>query len=1092
MKEPAMQDPLLEKAGASTVAESKHKTKTRDALAAERLGALKFRRVFTRPGVHPFDEIAWEKRTSRISNPDGSTVFEMKDVEVPSSWSQLATDIVVSKYFRKAGVPGTGHEVSARQPVTRVARTLRRAGEGYGAFDSKEDADAFEMELTFLLINQYGAFNSPVWFNCGLSQEYGITGRPVGNWCWNQESNQVEEAADAYTRPQLSACFIQRIQDDLMDMADQVRREMRIFKFGSGTGTNFSTIRAEGERLSSGGTSSGLMSFLEIYDKAAGAIKSGGTTRRAAKMVCLDMDHPEIERFVDWKMHEEDKARILIELGGMDPDFNGEAYHTVSGQNSNNSVRVPDAFMESVLKDGEWATTWRTNGKVAKVHKARDLWKRIATAAWRCADPGLQFDTTINRWHPCPNTDRIYASNPCSEYMFLDDSACNLASLNLTKFLAPDGMFDVARYRHACEVFTTAQEIIVEFASYPTKAIAQNSHDYRPLGLGYANLGTLLMLQGLPYDSDAGRSVAASLTAIMCGRAYRQSAEVARALGPFAGFEKNREPFLNVMRMHRDASYRIEPKEAPGFEYLVRAAREDWDDAVALGEVHGYRNAQATVLAPTGTIGLLMDCDTTGVEPDFALVKFKKLAGGGYFKIVNDSVPEALRRLGYSERDTAAIVEFLVGTNTLRNGSAVNAESLKSRGLTDAEIAAIEEQIPRVFDLEHAFSPFLLGEGALKRLKLADKAKDPKFSLLRELGFSADEIERSNLKICGMMTIEEAPGLKKEHLPIFDCANLCGPHGTRYIHHMGHIRMMGATQPFISGAISKTINMPNSATVEEIQQAYLESWRLGVKAVALYRDGCKASQPLSTKVKKEEPKDARVDLLATQLPATVSNPVSPQAAFRGLRRIRLPKRRTGFTQESRVGGHKIYVRTGEYDDGTLGEIFIDLHKEGAALRSVMNCFAIAVSLGLQHGVPLKEFVDCFTFQRFEPQGTVDHPNIKFATSIVDYVFRMLALEYLGMTEFAQVKPLDGMGSAPKPPAEETAVRKDPAPKDLFEAAEREKEGRGPAAGTGSSALSEHLSTMMGDAPFCNICGHVTVRNGVCYKCMNCGNTMGCS
>ena len=1088
-----MADAFVEKSGSAPAVGTSPRPKATP--ASVRGEGVKFRRAFTKPGVHPYDAIKWEKRTSKISNPDGSTVFEMKDVEVPASWSQLATDIIVSKYFRKAGVPGTGHETSARQTVTRVARTLRVAGGQFGGyFATPEDAEAFETELTFLLIHQFGAFNSPVWFNCGLAQEYGIQGRAVGNWAWNPKTNAVEEAPDAYTRPQLSACFIQRIQDDLMDMADQVRREMRIFKFGSGTGTNFSAIRAEGEKLSSGGTSSGLMSFLEIYDKAAGAIKSGGTTRRAAKMVCLDMDHPEIERFIDWKMHEEEKARILIELGGMDSDFNGEAYHTVSGQNSNNSVRMPDSFMEAVKTDGEWATTWRSGGKVAKVYKARQLWDRIANAAWRCADPGVQFDTTVNKWHTCPNTDKIYASNPCSEYMFLDDSACNLASLNLVKFMGPDGAFDVGRFRHACEIFLTAQEIAVELASYPTKAIAQNSHDYRPLGLGYANLGTLLMLQGLPYDSDAGRAVAAALTGIMCGRAYRQSAEIANSKGPFEGYAKNREPFLNVMKMHRDASYKIEPKDAPGFEYLVRAAREDWDDAVALGEVHGYRNAQATVLAPTGTIGLLMDCDTTGVEPDFALVKFKKLAGGGYFKIVNDSVPEALRRLGYGEAQVGAIVEHVVGTNSLRNGSPVNADSLRQRGLSESEIAAIEEQLPKVFDLEQAFSPYVVGDAALRRLKVIDKAKDPKFSLLKELGFSADEIEQSNLKVCGMMTIEGAPGLKEEHLPIFDCANLCGPHGTRFIHHMGHIRMMGATQPFISGAISKTINMPNSATVADIQQAYLESWKLGVKAVALYRDGCKADQPLSTKVKKEEAKkDERVDVQSTPLPVTVSNPVSPTEAFRGIRRIRLPKRRTGFTQEARVGGHKIYVRTGEFADGTLGEIFIDLHKEGAALRSVMNCFAIAVSLGLQHGVPLKEFIDCFTFQRFEPQGPVDHPNIKFATSIVDYVFRMLALEYLGMTEFAQVKPLDGPSPAGKKDDDTTRRTVTPA-KDLFEAADREKEkeARVTPTGTGASALSEHLSTMMGDAPFCNICGHVTVRNGVCYKCMNCGNTMGCS
>jgi ribonucleoside-diphosphate reductase alpha chain len=1055
---------------------------------ARRARGLKFRRVYTTPGVDPFSMIEWDRRTSKITNPDGSTVFELKDIEVPKSWSQLATDILASKYFRKAGVPGTGHETSARQTVTRIARTLRRAGEELGGyFADVEDADAFEAELTYMLVAQIGAFNSPVWFNCGLAQEYGITGRPVGNWYWNPKTGQVEEAPDSYTRPQLSACFIQSVSDDLMDIADLVKREMRIFKFGSGTGTNFSRIRAEGERLSSGGTSSGLMSFLEIYDKSAGAIKSGGTTRRAAKMVCLDMDHPDIERFIDWKMNEEKKARVLIEHGGLPADFNGEAYHTVSGQNSNNSVRVTDEFMKAVLEDGEWVTRWRTNGHPARAYKARHLWDKIAQAAWTCADPGVQFDTTINAWHTCPNTDRIYASNPCSEYMFLDDSACNLASLNLTKFLTPEGMFDIARYRHAVEVFITAQEIIVDFASYPTRAIAQNSHDYRPLGLGYANLGTLLMLLGIPYDSDRGRGIAAALTAILCGRAYRQSAEIARVKGPFPGYEKNREPFLKVMRRHREAAHRIRPEDCP--QNLLKAAREDWDDVVALGEVWGFRNAQATVLAPTGTIGLLMDCDTTGVEPDFALVKFKKLAGGGYFKIVNESVPEALRRLGYTEEQAREIVRYVMGTNTLKSAAPVNDRALAERGLTAEEIARVEAQLPKVFELAHAFNPFVLGEECYRRLGLK-----PEDDVLRRLGFTEAEIEQSNDVLCGRMTVEGAPHLKAEHLAIFDCANKCGKHGTRFIHWMGHIKMMGAVQPFISGAISKTINMPSDTTVEDIKEAYLQSWKLGLKAVALYRDGCKASQPLSTKTADAKEKKAEApagELVQGQLlPATVAQPVSPTAASQSLKRYRLPRKRQGFTLEARIAGQKVYLRTGEYEDGTLGEIFVDLAKEGAAFRSMMNCFAMAVSIGLQYGVPLKDFVDLFTFTRFEPQGPVDHPNIKMCTSVIDYIFRALALEYLGASEYAQVKPAEGetrarpIAAAPTPAAP-AAV---PPRRDEEEAPREAALCAPPEAGV----LSEHLGKMMGDAPFCNVCGHTTVRNGVCYKCLNCGNTLGCS
>ena len=1086
-----------------------HPRKTRRLTA--RAKGLKFKRVYTTPGVDPYDMIQWDKRSSKITNPDGSTVFKLENLEIPRAWTQLATDIIASKYFRKAGVPGTGNEVSAKQTVTRIARSIRKAGEDFGGyFSDVEDADTFEAELTHMLINQIGAFNSPVWFNCGLAQEYGIKGPAVGNWQWNKLTDKVEETVDSYSRPQLSACFIQSVSDDLMDMADLVKREMRIFKFGSGTGTNFSKIRAEGEKLSSGGTSSGLMSFLEIYDKSAGAIKSGGTTRRAAKMVCLDMDHPDIERFIDWKMKEEEKARILIEHGGLPADFNGEAYHTVSGQNSNNSVRVTDEFMQAVETDGSYETKFRSNGKTAKAYKARALWDKIALAAWKCADPGVQYDTTINKWHTCSNTDKIHASNPCSEYMFLDDTACNLASLNLTKFLSPEGMFDVARYRHAAEVFTSAQEIAVEFASYPNKQIGQNSHDYRPLGLGYANLGTLLMLLGIPYDSDRGRGIAGALTAILTGRAYHQSAEIARSKGPFPGYEKNREPFLKVMRMHRDAAYAIKGEDCP--QNLLKAAREDWDEAVALGEVHGYRNAQATVLAPTGTIGLLMDCDTTGVEPDFALVKFKKLAGGGYFKIVNESVPEALRRLGYTKEQAQEIVAYVVGTNTLKSASPVNDRALVERGLTAEEIARVEAQLPKVFELRHAFNSFNVGEACLKRLGFT--AED---DLLAKLGFTDAEVDQSNDVLCGRMTVEGAPHLRDEHLPIFDCANKCGKTGKRFIHWMGHIKMMGATQPFISGAISKTINMTAETTVDEIKEAYWQSWKLGLKAVALYRDGCKASQPLSSKAADKKKPDVNVEeeiqkrvvaalaqasqqnLVQGQLlPTTVANPVSPTAASQSLKRFRLPRKRSGFTQEARIAGQKVYLRTGEYVDGTLGEIFVDLAKEGAAFRSMMNCFAIAVSLGLQYGVPLKEFIDVFTFSRFEPQGPVDHPNIKMCTSIVDYLFRVLALEYLGQDEFAQVKPADGETRHRRPTdfikkIDPTTVEATaPAPAPVATASPVQVNVVNVVGNHEASALSEHLGKMMGDAPFCNLCGHTTVRNGVCYKCLNCGNTLGCS
>ncbi|MBI1977356.1 MAG: vitamin B12-dependent ribonucleotide reductase [Candidatus Omnitrophica bacterium] len=1057
-------------------------------------------RRFTRPGVHSYDELEWGRRTSVITNPDGSVVFKMEDAEIPSSWSQLATDIVVSKYFRKAGVPKTGSETSVRQVVRRVAHTIRRAGEEFGGyFTTPEDAENFEAELTHLLVNQKVAFNSPVWFNCGLYHEYGISGSG-GNWFWNPKTGVCEQTKDSYSQPQCSACFIQSVEDDLMSIFELIKSEARLFKYGSGTGTNFSKLRGKQEKLSGGGTSSGLMSFLEVLDRGAGATKSGGTTRRAAKMVVLDMDHPEIVDFIEWKLREERKVRALI-AAGFPADFNGEAYRTVSGQNSNNSVRISDEFMNAYLNGGEWHTRFRTTGENSETFQAKDLMDRICQAAWACADPGVQFDTTINDWHTCANTDRIYASNPCSEYMFLNNTACNLASVNLMKFLNPDGSFDVEGFRHACRIFIMAQEIIVDFGSYPTQMIAKNSHDYRTLGLGYANLGTVLMVNGIPYDSEEAIAIGGAITAIMTGHAYRVSAEMARSKSPFPGYMKNREPMLRVIGKHRDAAYKINKEKCPS--YLLKAAQEDWDEALAFGKRYGYRNAQTTVIAPTGTIGLLMDCDTTGVEPDFALVKFKKLAGGGYFKIVNQSVPLALRRLGYSDGEIKDIIEYVLGTASLKHAPWVNENALKAKGFTDEDVAQIESKLAGVFELSHAFSAWVLGEDTLKRLGFKpEEYKASNFNLLTAFGFSPAEIEEANRVVCGSMTVEGAPHLKSEHLPVFDCANKCGKYGERFIRPMAHVRMMVAVQPFISGAISKTVNLPNEATVEEIRDIYIEGWKMGLKAIALYRDGCKASQPLNTSSSDSSKGESKAK----------TGEKSQESQQPLLRRRRLPKKRHGFTQEGSVGGHKIYLRTGEYEEGELGEIFIDMHKEGAAFRSVMNCFAIAVSLGLQYGVPLKEFVDVFTFTRFEPQGAVDHPNIKFATSVVDYLFRVLGMEYLGMTDFVHKKPID---SEPIPAQSRTPKMQKLEPPRPTQATPASDGGKAQntqqieqilvheeqlvmagaqvlGAGKTSAVLSEHLSTMMGDAPICNQCGHLTVRSGACYKCLNCGNSIGCS
>jgi ribonucleoside-diphosphate reductase alpha chain len=869
--------------------------------------------------------------------------------------------------------------------------------------------------------------------------------------------------------------------------------------------------------LSGGGTSSGLMSFLEVLDRAAGATKSGGTTRRAAKMVCLDMDHPEIADFIQWKSKEEKKARALI-ASGYSSDFNGEAYHTISGQNSNNSVRVTDAFMRAVENDGEWRTYFRTTGQVCATYKATELYRMICESAWACADPGVQYDTTINDWHTCANTDRINASNPCSEYMFLDDSACNLSSINLAKYLDDKGNFDIEGYRHTIRVLILAQEILVDYSSYPTEGIAQNSHDYRPLGLGYANLGTMLMRLGVSYDSPDGRAYCGAVTAIMTGEAYRASAEIAKAKGAFPGYAKNEQPMLRVIRKHQAAVAQIgsragysDTKRTQMPPAMLDAAQRVWDEALELGERYGYRNAQASVLAPTGTIGLLMDCDTTGIEPDFSLVKFKKLAGGGYFKIVNQCVPDSLRRMGYSEAQISEIVSYVSGTNTFAGVPHASRQFLLKQGLLPAEIERAEKALPGVFNVGQALAPWVIGSEAYARLGIAAKEyEQPGFNLLMKFGLSKKDIDEVNDWVTGRMTVEGAPHLREEHLPVFDCANRCGTIGQRYLAPMAHVRMMGAAQPFLSGAISKTVNLPSEASVDDIAAIYTEGWKLGLKAVALYRDGCKSSQPLntsdktrtdSTPVDEQRPESQPPAAPLSMTPAALTTTVSMRAPHveEGARppvsvRHRLPKKRHGFTQEASVGGHKVFLRTGEYDDGSLGEIFIDMHKEGAAFRSLMNCFAISVSMGLQHGVPLENFVEQFTFTRFEPAGPVTgHPNIKFATSMIDYIFRVLGVEYNKRYDLAHVPPQELQEEISNPTdvsagkAAEQAARNLMVPPPVNDAQRGLFESM-----AAPNSLDEQLGAMMGDAPMCDQCGHITVRSGACYKCLNCGTSMGCS
>lgn len=1164
---------------------------------------MKIKRLLTKESKSPYSDQIFVKRISEVRNLDGSKKFAM-EVTVPESWSLVATDIIAQKYFRKQGVPQLnekgeavldesgnpvlGSETDARQVFDRLAGCWASWGKRYNYFDSLEDAKAFQDEISYMLSHQMCAPNSPQWFNSGLYSAYGLSGKPQGHYYVNPKNGKIMRSTSAYERPQPHACFIQSIKDDLVNeggIMDLWSREARLFKYGSGTGTNFSNVRGENEKLSGGGFSSGLMSFLKIGDRAAGAIKSGGTTRRAAKMICLDLDHPDIEDFVLWKVKEERKVACLvtgskickghlesvftaithsdlddsqrysprtnftlkkalfdanknmvpvnylsrvidmarqgykeIEFEVYDNDWNSEAYATVSGQNSNNSVRIPNKFFKLLEDDGDWELISRTDGKIIKKIKASELWNRINEAAWQCADPGVQFDDIINDWHTCPEDGRINASNPCSEYMFLDDTACNLASLNLVKFLDPvTNMFDVEKFQHACELWTIVLEISVLMAQFPSKEIAERSYKYRTLGLGYANLGTLLMVLGHAYDSEKGRSIAAAITAIMGGTAYKTSSLMAKEHGPFDGFAVNKEHMLRVIRNHRRAAYNAPLDEYEALSvtpqplkanlvdsYLAHAAKKSWDEALELGMKYGFRNAQTTVIAPTGTIGLLMDCDTTGIEPDFSLVKFKKLAGGGYFKIINQSVPRALKTLGYEQKQIEEIIQFAVGGGTLVGCPSITHESLRKKGFTDEKISVVESNLSTAFDLSFAFTRFDLGDEFLMReLKIPEsRLNDPELNVLKEIGFTDEEICKANEYVCGTMSIEGAPHLKEKDLPVFDCANKCGRTGTRIISSEGHIRMMAAAQPYLSGAISKTINLPNNCTVKNIAEAYYLSWSLMVKANAIYRDGSKLSQPLNAAAFEElalmdfdGPETDKIIKVATSITEKI---IYEQVS----RRKSLPNRRMGYTQKANVAGHKVYLRTGEYEDSTIGEIFIDMHKEGAAYRSLMNCFSIAISLGLQYGVPLEEFVDAFTFTRFEPNGVVTgHDNIKMATSVIDYIFRDLACRYLGRYDLVHVKPID---LQPDSIQNEDQSQEEPllalmneevAHADGSIVMHTRKIFTGTVdAEVVSDAKERQIARLKGyEGDSCPECQSFSmVRNGSCLKCDACGATTGCS
>ncbi|TNE62040.1 MAG: vitamin B12-dependent ribonucleotide reductase [Alphaproteobacteria bacterium] len=1223
---------------------------------------MRIERRFTKDISCPYAGMEWRAAVSEIRNPDGSVVFHMDGVEVPADWSQVATDIIAQKYFRKAGVPQAlkpveentvpswlwrkeadkdalaqmpedkryGSETSAKQVFDRLAGTWTYWGWKGGYFESEADAQAFFDEMRFMLASQMAAPNSPQWFNTGLHWAYGIDGPAQGHHYVDFESGKLVRSKSSYEHPQPHACFIQSVSDDLVNeggIMDLWVREARLFKYGSGTGSNFSNVRGEGERLSGGGKSSGLMSFLKIGDRAAGAIKSGGTTRRAAKMVVVDIDHPDIEAYINWKVTEEQKVAALvsgsklneihlnrimkacheakadmgdeafepkqnralkkeviaarkvmipenyvqrviqfakqgytsIDFKTYNTDWDSEAYLTVSGQNSNNSIRVTDAFMKAAKGGMDWNLTNRICGTVAKTVNAGDLWRDVGHAAWACADPGIQFHTTINDWHTCPASGEIRASNPCSEYMFLDDTACNLASLNLLTFRGEDGKFLVENFKHAVRLWTMVLEISVMMAQFPSKEIAQLSYEYRTLGLGFANIGGLLMSLGLPYDSDAGRALCGAITALMTGESYATSAEMASELGAFPGYAKNADHMLRVMRNHRRAAY----GQTNGYEKLhtkpvaldhencpdnaiVIAAVDAWDRALDIGEKHGFRNAQASVIAPTGTIGLVMDCDTTGIEPDFALVKFKKLAGGGYFKIINRIVPDALTTLGYKADEIKAIEDYAVGHGTLKDAPGVNYDLLRERGFGTEQIEKIESQARNAFDIKFIFNQWTLGAGFCKeKLGFSDaELNDYNFDMLVSLGFSKEDISAANLFCCGAMTLEGAPHLKEEHYAVFDCANPCGKIGKRYLSWESHIRMMAAAQPFISGAISKTINMPNNANVEDCMAAYELSWSLALKANALYRDGSKLSQPLNAALLddvdlEEDFEDLSMAEKTTVVAERIVERIVEVERQGPQKRKRLPERRKGYTQKAMVGGHKVYLRTGEYDDGSLGEIFIDMHKEGAAFRSLMNNFAIAISIGLQYGVPLEEFVDAFTFTRFEPFGRVEgNDTIKMATSLLDYLFRELAISYLGRDDLAHATPADLMHDTTG-----RGNRDDGLPalgNEMTEALERVQKlastgyvrgsnlvvlkktgkkvektvetvasatgthGKGTATVTIGSAVANGATDATADArtaakmqgyegDACGECGNFTlVRNGTCLKCNTCGGTSGCS
>ena len=1202
---------------------------------------MKINRLFTKPNESPYSSIEFKEISSEIRNPDGTIVFELKDFEVPASWSQVSCDILAQKYFRKAGIPekrtstkeddvpdwlcskkGISKsklrgENSAREVFERLAGTWTYWGWKAGYFSSEEDAKSYFDEIQYMICTQIAAPNSPQWFNTGLHWAYGIDGPSQGHYYVDYKTKNLVTSRSSYQHPQPHACFIQSINDDLVNdggIMDLWVREARLFKYGSGTGTNFSNLRGERETLSGGGNSSGLMSFLKIGDRAAGAIKSGGTTRRAAKMVCVDVDHPDIESFINWKIKEEQKVSSLvagsmttnkhlnlimqachtkslegkkrfdpkknselrnsiiaakeafipenyihrviqfakqgftkIEFPTYDIDWDSEAYMTVSGQNSNNSIRLTDKFITKVLKKEKWNLINRTDGKVHRSVNAEDLWDQMNYAAWSCADPGMQFDTTINDWHTCPNSGRINASNPCSEYMFLDNTACNLASINLIKFLKDDGSFDIEKFQHAVRLWTITLEISVLMAQFPSKEIAKLSYDFRTLGLGFANIGGLLMAAGKPYDSKEGRAICAAISSLMSGIAYKTSAEMAKEFQAFPQYQKNEKEMLRVIKNHRfaamgkDKGYEklstqpvpLRANECP-FSGLVESAINSWNQAYELGRKYGFRNAQVTVIAPTGTIGLIMDCDTTGIEPDFAITKFKKLAGGGYFKIINKAVPQALKVLGYTEKEVGDITIYVLGYGTLENSPTISFENLRKKGFQGKQIKILKKSLKNAFDIKFVFNQWTLGKNfCQKNLGFSEsQINNPKFDMLSDLGFSKEEIDQANLYCCGAMTLEDAPHIKDKDLPVFDCANPCGKNGKRFLSVESHIGMMAACQPFISGAISKTINMPNTSTIGDCKKAALLSWRSGLKASAIYRDGSKLSQPLSSSLSNFDDvvsETGSEELKQKETARIVERVIEKVSA----ERRKLPPRRKGYTQKAVVGGHKVYLRTGEYENGSIGEIFLDMHKEGAAFRSLMNNFAIAISIGLQYGVPLEEFVEAYTFTRFEPAGPVEgNDTIKIATSVLDYIFRELAISYLGRDDLAHAEPTDllpdslGDGknkenknvevtakqynvalSAVKKIASTGYVRSN-----LYilgashegniqsrQSSSSNTEMAGDIAknvvtvNTAKRVKSEEAQMKGYEGDPCNSCGNFTlVRNGTCLKCMTCGSTTGCS